>query len=250
MRTKKRIELHKYGMKSFSRFLFDRYSIVPIAEVSELFPKDQINNLLRQEAETLLAHSPSEEASESLERFKTMDHVGYIDRSLRRAGFPDHDLDEVVSHIAVKLLYGLFKNWRGQPMDARFKVAVKNTIRTLVLKQKQRRERYSDLPEDVPGRSSPSVSDDLLERFREYIKKQLGDAALRVLDHRLAGGDTKELVGMLGLETSYRTKLLVGRIKEAARRFAREDPELASMIEQAFKEESETLSRRFKKVAV
>jgi hypothetical protein len=27
-------------------------------------------------------------------------------------------------------------------------------------------------------------------------------------------------------------------------------PELASMIEQAFKEESETLSRRFKKVAV
>lgn len=73
-------------MKSFSRFLFDRYSIVPIAEVSELFPKHQINNLLRQEAETLLAHSPSEEASEGLERFKTMDHVGYIDRSLQAGG--------------------------------------------------------------------------------------------------------------------------------------------------------------------
>jgi hypothetical protein len=57
-------------------------------------------------------------------------------------------------------------------------------------------------------------------------------------------------VGTFGLETSYRTKLLVGRIKEAARRFAREDPELASMIEQAFKEEAATMSRRFKKVAV
>jgi hypothetical protein len=159
----------------------------------------------------------------------------------------------MVQQIMVKLLMGsFFKKWdRSSPIDARFKVAVTNDIRTLARKQQIARRRGGELPTDVVAKSSGLVvGRDLLDRFREYVKKKLGDAALRLLDHRLDGGDTKELVGSLGLETSYRMKLVVQHIKAAARAFAAKDPELLAMIEKAFQAESQTMQKRFGRVGV
>ena len=224
-----------------------------VREISELFPKEAVTSLFMKDIDHLLSVKHDPNGRESLERLKQIDVVAYVDRSLRRAGFRDHDLDEMVQQIMVKLLMGsFFKKWdRASPIDARFKVAVTNAIRTLATKQQTARRRGGELPTDVVAQSSGSVvGRDLLERFREYVKKKLGDAALRLLDHRLDGGDTKELVGSLGLETSYRMKLVVQHIKEAARAFAAKDPELLSMIERAFRAESQTMQKRFGRVGV
>jgi len=219
-----------------------------VREISELFPKEAVTSLFTKDIDHLLSVTHDPNGRESLERLKQIDVVAYVDRSLRRAGFRDHDLDEMVQQIIVKLLMGsFFKKWdRASPIDARFKVAVTNAIRTLATKQQTARRRGGELPTDVVATSSGSVvGRDLLERFREYVGKNLGDAVLRLLDHRLEGGDTRDLIGSLGLETSYRTKLVVGHIKEAARRFFSNDPELLSMIERAFQAESQTMQKRF-----
>ena len=70
-----------------------------------------------------------------------------------------------------------------------------------------------------------------------------------MFDHRLAGGDSKELIGIPGIETSYKLKKIVQQIKEAAREYGSKDPEFLSMVERAFAQESETMARRFKAVS-
>ena len=73
--------------------------------------------------------------------------------------------------------------------------------------------------------------------------------AQQVFDHRLAGGDSKELIGIPGVESNYRLKRIVQQIKEAAREYGSRDPEFLSMVERAFAEESETIKKRFKAVS-
>lgn len=236
-------------MKRFTDYLLLRAPTQTLLEVSGLFPKDQINALFRKEADNLLPQSRSAAATQSIERFKAIDVVGYIDRSVRSAGVQDHDLDERVQDIAVKLLRGLFKNWKQQPLDARFKLAVTNSVRSIAGREGSLRRRRRDLLDEFPSRSD-RVDDDLLDRFVEFVQKRLGDSAVRLLRHRLDEGDTKDLVGTFGLETRYRTKLVVQHIKQAARDFASDDPELSRMIEQAFQDEGLTVKKRFTKSTV
>jgi hypothetical protein len=65
-----------------------------------------------------------------------------------------------------------------------------------------------------------------------------------VFDHRFDGGDTSELVGTHDL-TSYRVKQIVKDIKEAAKDYARNDPELLRMVMMAFASEEATMKKRF-----
>ncbi len=66
-----------------------------------------------------------------------------------------------------------------------------------------------------------------------------------VLDQRLDGGDTKELIGKQGLETSYRVKQVVGQVKDALKTFSRDQPEFRNMVQKALEDEANTLERRF-----
>jgi hypothetical protein len=216
-----------------------------MAEVSELFPRKGMNDLFYDEVEKLHQRQPMEPAE--LQRLMSMDFVGYIDRSLRNAGFRDPDLDGLVHDIVVRLITGaLFKNVQG-PFLARFATAVKNSIITLATRRQRVRRRYSDHElETFPQRSvAPQPEDDVVERFRTYVRQTLGEVALRVLDHRLDGGDTRELRGQPGLESHYALKEMVKRIKRAASTFAGADPELKERIEAALASEQKTLNRRF-----
>lgn len=217
----------------------------PIAEVSELFPREGINALFYDEIEKLHQRQPME--ANELQRLMAMDFVGYIDRSLRSAGFRDPDLDPLVHDIVVKLITGaLFRNVQG-PLLARFAASVKNSIITLATRRQRVRRRYSDHElETVPQRAVViPTEDDLIERFRAYVRQTLGDVALRVLDHRLDGGDTRDLRGQPGLESHYALKEMVKRIKRAVSTFAGNDPDLLDQIEAALANERRTLDRRF-----
>jgi hypothetical protein len=217
-----------------------------MAEVSDLFPREGMNALFYDEIEKLHQRQPMDSAE--LQRLMAMDFVGYIDRSLRSSGFRDPDLDPLVHDIVVKLITGaLFKNVQG-PLLARFAVAVKNSIITLANRRQRVRRRYSDHElETVPQRSvTLPAEDDLIERFRSYVRQQLGDVALRVLDHRLDGGDTKDLRGSQPeLSSSYAVKEIVKQIKRAVSTFAGNDPDLLDQIEAALANERRTLGKRF-----
>ena len=175
------------------------------------------------------------------------DYVGYVDKSLRSAGFRDPDLDYLVHDIVVKLITGaLFSNVQG-PFIARFSVAVKNSIITLVGKRLRMRRRYSDHPlETVPQQMALDTEPDVIEQFRQYVLRTLGAVALRVLDHRLDGGDTKELRGTEGLESHYSVKETVKDLKRALRGFSGSNPSFLEMIHKALDGEQETMRRRFR----
>ena len=182
-----------------------------------------------------------------LEKLLDRDWVGYFDKSLRRAGFKDPDLDHLVQDLVVKLIVtgNLFSGWRGESsFQARFLVALRNAISTLLKKKGVATKRSHELPPDTPGRVQQDTGS-LVDEFRDFLRSQLGPAAVTVLDQRLIGGDTKELIGQQGIETSYRLKKLVSDIKEAAKRFAMGNPEFHNMIQNAFEREARTKEKGF-----
>jgi hypothetical protein len=224
------------------------------SEVSEYFPRQEINSLFRREIQKLLERSQhlSQEQRTDLEKLLDRDWVAYIDRSLRRAGFKDPDLDHLVQDLVVKLIVtgNLFSGWRGESsFQARFLVSIRNAISTLLKKKGVAARRSHELPSDSPGHTEQEA-DSLVDEFRDFLRSQLGPAAVTVLDQRLIGGDTKELIGQQGIETSYRLKKLVSDIKEAAKRFAMGNPEFQSMVQNAFARESRTMEKRFNRLGV
>ena len=229
------------ALSNFSKWLSQKQ----LAEVSSIFPRTGMNTLFYKELEQLHQRQPMN--NNEFQRLIKIDYVGYIDRSLRNAGFREPDLDPLVHDIVVKLITGsLFKKVEG-PFVARFAISVKNAIATLVVKRKRNRDRYSDLELDtVPQRFAAAQSEnDVVEQFRLFVEKALGKLALKVLDHRISGGDIIDLRGQAGLESHYSLKEIVKKIKLAARSFAENDPEFRDQIEQAFAAQKKTLARRF-----
>ena len=230
----------------FYAYLLKSLSTADLVEVSELFPKQKINDLFIKEIDQLIRQRPND--PEDLRELRAMDLVSYIDAALRRSGFQDHDRDELVNEIVTKLLMGrFFRGWHGGSLVARFKASVRNHIATLAVRTSRYRRRSGDLPVDVPARKQDI--DDLVHEFRAWLRLRYGVTAQQVFDHRLAGGDSKELIGIPGIETSYKLKKIVQQIKEAAREYGSKDPEFLSMVERAFAQESETMARRFKAVS-
>lgn len=216
-------------------------------EITELFPKSQIQDLFIKEIDELLKTVPPGETREDLRRLREMDIVAFIDASLRRAGFRDFERDDLVSSIVTKLLLGnFFKGFRQGSLVARFKASVSNAIATLVTRRNRQRHRSHELPMDL---SSRSVADDgTLDHFRAWLRLRYSPIHQAVFDHRLHGGDTSDLVGTHRL-TGYSIKKIVRDIKEAAKDFARNDPELLQMVMKAMETESLTMTKRFGAVA-
>ena len=235
------------GMNTnFYAYLLKALPTADLVEVSELFPRHQINQIFIKEIDQLIRQRLND--PEDLRELRAMDLVSYIDAAVRRSGFQEHDRDELVQEIVTKLLVGnFFRGWRGGSIVARFKTSVRNHIATLAVRRSRYRRRSGELPGDVPARKQDVH--DLVHDFRAWLRLRYGVTAQQAFDHRLAGGDSKELIGIPGIETSYKLKKIVQQIKEAAREYGSRDPDFLSMVERAFAEESETIKKRFKAVS-
>ena len=214
-------------------------SLIQIREVSGEFPRAAYNTLFRQQLDRLGQD----------DQFQNFDWVGYIARSLRNAGFGDHDIDPLTHELVVRLLVQpgtLFRGWKGQPIDRRFKVAVRNAILNVVEKRRARAQRIPVMAMPAEPLSANRADDDaLIDQFRAFLRKMHGEAAVEVFDQRFSGVDTKSLLGQPGLETGYRLKQVVQAIKQAAIDFAADDPQFQAMIMKAMEEERKTVAKRF-----
>lgn len=236
-------------MGLFTDFLVPRMALARLlGEHSELLDPASIDDLFHKEAEKVLPAVEDPRVRDDLIAFLRMRPTAYIDRSLRRAGTPEADLDEAIQTIVVKMLYspgGLFARWdRHYPFTPRFKVSVKNAIVSLAQKRQRRATKYQELPADPMART-PEPSEDPISEFRDWIEFQYGENVARVLDQRLAAKDTKELVGQPGLETAYAVKIAVQKIKAGAVRWSQSRPEFLVRIKKLMDQENETLARRF-----
>jgi hypothetical protein len=181
--------------------------------------------------------------------------MGYVAASVRNSGCRDQrEIQERSHDLAARLLMGtLFRGFDEKtsgPMDLRFKRSVGNAVRNLIEKQRNRRRLLPTVPfgQGVEPVSMVGGEDDDGERvikdFRKLVHRRLGEIGAAVLDVRLAGGETKSLVGnpSLGSPGRYVVKRVVQQIKTLAKEYAASlgDSEMLRRIEKAMAGEEET----------
>ncbi len=98
---------------------------------------------------------------------------------------------------------------RHGPFDLRWKRSVANACKNATEKERNRRrfiptvpirqefEPGGVTPDDLPGRSPPPDDDGerVVRDFRRLVRRRLGELGAAALDVRMAGGETKSLVG-------------------------------------------------------
>jgi hypothetical protein len=221
------------------------------------FDPQAYDRLFDEELEKVIARTSDPKHRQALERMRSFDWMAYVAAAVRHAGFRDYrEVQERAHDIAVKLLTGkLFQGFDelvSGPMDFRFKRAVTNAIRNMVEKERNRRRLLPTVaaPDDLPARSGMGEDDGekVIRDFRRLVKRRLGDIGVAVLDLRLAGGETKSLVGSptLGSPGKWIVKRVVCQIKMLAREFAISsgDSELLRRIEKAMADEEKTVEKR------
>jgi hypothetical protein len=94
---------------------------------------------------------------------------------------------------------------------------------------------------------------DVTDQFRQLVAQRLGKLALEILDAKLAGEDSKKLVGKAanGTASAYYIKAETRAIKELARQFAAQsgDPAFVRLVDRALAGEAATVARRQAAVA-
>ena len=193
--------------------------------------------------------------------------IGYIAKSLLNAGYRDRREVRERSHdIVVKFLTGgLFRDYDEQqhgPLDLRFKRAVANAIRNMAEKDRNRRSIMCPpvpigqefrpggvMADDLPDRATADDDEQMIADFRRLVRHRLGQLGIAVLDARLAGEETKGLVGRadLGSPGRWVVKRVVGELKSLAREYAERhgDPAFLRDIQRAMEREAATVGKRF-----
>ncbi len=227
----------------------DTEALLHLLEVSDEFPKGQINGLFDKEIDRLLQQVQQPEVRQQLQKAKGFDWTAYIARSVRNGGIPHHDVESTVHDIVVKMIVtgSLFRGWQGQPILARFKVSVRNAVLNRLEKHNRRRRWFPNVsPEDVEFAMHAAPGDEeLIEKFRAEIARHLSPLALAVFDVRLDGGEVKSLVGSpdVASPTAYQIKKEVQSIKQLAQQFG--DADFQARVQRLMDAEQETLARRF-----
>lgn len=234
----------------------DVATLLRLLETAEYFSPADYNAVFEAELEKLIHRLPDEEAREQAITMREFDWGNYIARSLARAGFRDDDQQEAFHATVVKLLLSpgkLFTGWspgRHGPLDRRFRQSVWNAIRNISEKSRNRRKRVALADPGImagqfAGRTPYS---DLIDQFRQLVAQRLGKLAADILDQRLAGEDTKEIIGKeeFGTPSAFYIKRAVQQIKALAQEFAahRGDPAFAGMVSAAIEGEAATFSKR------
>lgn len=233
-------------------YLFEHRSL---REVTEMFPRTAMNLLFQREVEKVIPQVEDPELKSDLVRLYNLDFTGYVDRSLRSAGFSDPDLDGFVHDIMVKFLVtpgGLVSKWkRDAPLSFRFKRALKNAVATLADRASRQRRRVHALPDDVIQDERPRDEEDLITDFRRWLEDQHGIPAVVVFDARLDGRDIKDLIGIaVGIPTAYALKKIVQQIKSAAVRWAGTDPSFQEKVRRLMDADATTVAKRFGRAGV
>ena len=208
----------------------DATTLLRLLETAAYFDPQEYNQVFEGELEKLLARIQASGLRHQVEALRGFDWASYITRSLARAGFKDDDVQEHFHAIAIKLLVSpgrLFAGWepgRHGPLQRRFQASVWNGIRNIAEKTRNRRKWMQPadptaMAERLPGRQPYS---DLIDRFRKLVADRLGQVSLTILDARLSGEDTNNLVGRadIGTPSAFYIKKEVQAIKKLAQRFA------------------------------
>lgn len=117
-------------------------------------------------------------------------------------------------------------------------------------KIKNRRKRVTLIDPAVMAERNPAKEpySGVLDAFRKFVAERLGRLAAAILDWRVEGRDTKDMVGRpeLGSPTVWQIKREVGEIKKLAHRFALEsgDPLFLKRVEKALADEAATVAKR------
>lgn len=233
----------------------DSARLLALLEARDYFEPATYNSVFQNELEKLAQAQPVEVRKQVM-ALRDFDFANYIARSLVRAGFRGDDVQENFHNIVVKLLLSpgkLFRGWNPHkhgPLDRRFRQSVWNAIRNAL--EKRRNYRKWMLPadptiiaHDMPSREPYSG---VLDDFRRLVANRLGDLAAAVLDWRMQGQETKDLVARadLGRPSIYLIKREVGEIKKLAHRFAAQSGDAAFLarVERALEGEAATVARR------
>jgi hypothetical protein len=237
-------------MKTFTQYLLQRMPKEMIAEHSDLLPAHEMNRLFRSEIDRVIPSVSDPRSRKDIEEFRQMDFCGYISRCMRNAGVPESEVDSAVSDTIVALLLKpgkLITGWsRASPLSWRFKQSVKNACITMGQRHARRRRRFQELPPDQPARSD-GFTDDPIRDFRAWLELEGPPEVLKVFDQRVAGEDVKLLVGVRGLETSFKLKNAVKRLKSKALLWSRSHPDFLLRVHRMLDSEAETISKRFKR---
>jgi hypothetical protein len=193
------------------------------------------NGLFDQQLRVLLPRVRDPRRRAGLERMRDTDWMNYILTALRNAGVRDEDeREEAANDIAVymlvrpgRLFAGYDPNASG-PMEARFALAVRNAVRNHLRTRGRRTRRFRDDHDDtilaaIPDRPQ-NPPDDVLGTFRAFLRREVGDLAVELLDRRMEDGVS---LRQLLKEPAFRhlgdwgIRQLMGRIRDAAGAFAR-----------------------------
>jgi hypothetical protein len=228
----------------------DTEALLRLLEVSDEFPKMQVNELFDKEIDKLLRQVDQPEMRQQLEKAKGFDWTAYIAKSLRNADIPHHDIDAATHDTVVKLLVSpgtLFRGWHDQPILARFKVSVRNAVLNRLEKHQRRRKWFKHVsPEEVEiAMHSAPGDEELIEKFRAEVEKRLEPLCLGVLDIRLDGGATKSLIASpaYASPSAYEVKRAVQKVKALAQSFG--DASFQTRVQALMNSEQETLAKRF-----
>jgi len=220
-----------------------------LLEQNQSLDKNAYNQLFDRQLTDLLRRVDKPGERSHLEPMLNFDWTGDIERALRKFGF-HNETDELSHDIVVRLLVSpgrLFVGWQGQPMLARFRASVKNAIANVIEKRANRRRlipTVSIQPGYDPGAAYLGEPPSLIDEFLDYLRSRYGELPARVFQHRLAGGETRELFGKAG--SRHEIKQAVNDVKAAARDFAAQsgDPAFVGAVERAMFREKETVGKR------
>ena len=216
--------------------------------------------LFDDELERLLPTLANASQRRQAEAMRGFHWTNYIRGAVRRAGIVGEDeVDEKVHEIVVRIVVhpgGLFRDYNERlhgPFPMRFKRSLANALKNITEKERNRRRHIPSIPihqkfvpggitpDDLVARGEPEGDPEVIEKFRETVRRHLGAMALAILDARLQG------VEMKGLPiTSYAAKKLVREIKGLARKYAAAagDWDLLAHIERMLAADEITRRRR------
>ena len=217
----------------------------------------EYNHLFDMELEKVIARTRDPAHRQALESMKGFHWISYIAAAVRGAGYRDQrEIQERAHDVATKLLVGgLFRDYderRHGPMDLRFRRSVGNAVRNMAELARNRKRLLPTTPLDQAAEPASMTSDDggekVINDFRRLVKRRLGEIGTAVLNARLAGEETKSLVGSpaLGSPGKYGIKRVVQELKQLAKDYAASlgDPGFLRDIEKAMAAESETIEKR------
>ena len=217
-------------------------------------PQDY-NPLFDSELEKVIARIHDPDLRRQVSELKGFDWANYIVRSLQRSGFNDDDHSGAFHEIVVKLLVEPGQtvcpvgSRKHGPLDRRFRRSVWNAIRNAEKTRNRRRWMTSHDPSIMAGQyAGRAPYSDLIDQFRNLVAQRLGKLALEILDARLAGEDSKKLVGKAanGTASAYYIRRETSALKRLAHQFAAQsgDPGFMRLVDRAFDAEAATVAKR------